>query len=187
MTPAVTKPSSMSCTAIAAIRNPNTFSTISMRPSSSWSIATSPRTSRWVAAVPYNEAWPETVCVAFIIDVFFRTILGRRAATSNWVLDVLEHAIWACDQAGVVGGATLTGDLACRSPGERLWRLVPGRPARGARRRIDGCAVTGSNPSGERTGDASSCQGPAASDCDSSSAAVLRGRVTGLAAPGCQR
>jgi putative transposase len=45
----------------------------------------------------YAPTWSGTVYVAFVIDVFARRIVGRRASTAmktQFVLDALEQAIW---------------------------------------------------------------------------------------------
>ena len=52
----------------------------------------------WVADFTYVPTWSGMVYVAFVIDVYSRRVLGRRAATSmktSPVLDALEMAIWA--------------------------------------------------------------------------------------------
>ncbi len=52
----------------------------------------------WVSDFTYVPTWSGTVYVAFIVDVFSRTIVGWKAATTmatDLVLDALEMAIWA--------------------------------------------------------------------------------------------
>lgn len=52
----------------------------------------------WVADITYVATWTGFVYVAFVIDVFFRRIVGWRVAssmTTNLVLDALEQALWA--------------------------------------------------------------------------------------------
>ncbi|WP_072707669.1 DDE-type integrase/transposase/recombinase [Donghicola eburneus] len=51
----------------------------------------------WVSDFAYMHTWPGTVCVAFVIDVFARRIVGWRAMTSmktQFVLNAFEQAIW---------------------------------------------------------------------------------------------
>ena len=51
----------------------------------------------WVSDFTYVPTWSGTVCVAFVIDVFARRIVGWRTSTSmktQFVLDALEQAIW---------------------------------------------------------------------------------------------
>ena len=51
----------------------------------------------WVSDFTYVPAWSGTVCVAFVIDVFARRIVGWRSSTSmktQFVLDGLDQAIW---------------------------------------------------------------------------------------------
>jgi putative transposase len=58
----------------------------------------------WVADFTYVPTWSGMVYVAFVIDAYSRRILGWRAATSMktaLVLDALEQAIWARQQAGI--------------------------------------------------------------------------------------
>ena len=53
----------------------------------------------WVADVTYVATWRGFVYVAFVIDVFSRRLVGRRASTSmrtDLVLDALEQAL--CDR-----------------------------------------------------------------------------------------
>jgi putative transposase len=52
----------------------------------------------WVTDLSYVASWAGTVYVCFIIDVFSRTIVGWRAATTmatETVLDALEMARWS--------------------------------------------------------------------------------------------
>jgi transposase InsO family protein len=52
----------------------------------------------WVADLTYVATWRGVVYVAFVIDVFSRTIVGWRAANSlrsDLALDALEQALWA--------------------------------------------------------------------------------------------
>ena len=52
----------------------------------------------WISDITYVATWSGFVYVAFVIDVFSRTIVGWRASTSlrtDLALDALEQAIWA--------------------------------------------------------------------------------------------
>ena len=52
----------------------------------------------WVADFTYVATWSNFIYVAFVIDVFSRMIVGRRAARSmsaDLTLDALEQALWA--------------------------------------------------------------------------------------------
>ena len=52
----------------------------------------------WVADLTYVSTWRGFVFVAFVIDVFARTIVGWRASSSlrtGLALDALEQALWA--------------------------------------------------------------------------------------------
>ena len=52
----------------------------------------------WVADLTYVATWMGFVYVAFVIDVFARTIVGWRASSSlrsDLALDALEQALWA--------------------------------------------------------------------------------------------
>ena len=52
----------------------------------------------WVADFTYVATWAGVVCVAFVIDVFARRIVGWRVASSmhtDLVLDALEQALWS--------------------------------------------------------------------------------------------
>jgi transposase InsO family protein len=52
----------------------------------------------WVADLTYVATWRGFVFVAFVIDVFSRTIVGWRATSSlrtDLALDALEQALWA--------------------------------------------------------------------------------------------
>lgn len=52
----------------------------------------------WVADLTYVATWRGFVFVAFVIDVFSRTIVGWRASSSlrtDLALDALEQALWA--------------------------------------------------------------------------------------------
>ncbi len=52
----------------------------------------------WVADLTYVATWSGFVCVAFVIDVFARTIVGWRASGSlrtDLALDALEQALYA--------------------------------------------------------------------------------------------
>ena len=52
----------------------------------------------WVADFTYVSTWRGFVYVAFVIDVFSRSIVGWRVSTSmttDFVLDALEQALWA--------------------------------------------------------------------------------------------
>jgi putative transposase len=58
----------------------------------------------WVADFTYVPTWEGMVYVAFVFDVFSRTILGWRVAwsmTTPLVLDALEMAIWTRRKDGV--------------------------------------------------------------------------------------
>jgi len=51
----------------------------------------------WVSDFTFVPTWSGTVCVAPMIDVFARRIVGWRTSTSlktQFVLDALEQAIW---------------------------------------------------------------------------------------------
>jgi putative transposase len=51
----------------------------------------------WAADFTYVAMWTNVVCVAFVIDVFSRMIVGWRAATSmlaDLTLDALEQPLW---------------------------------------------------------------------------------------------
>jgi len=64
----------------------------------------------WVADLTYVAAWEATAYVAFVIDVFGRRIVGRRAARSmktELVLDTIEMALWSRDHEGSPVGARL--------------------------------------------------------------------------------
>ena len=52
----------------------------------------------WVADFTYVSTWRGFVCVAFVIDVFARCIVGWWVSTSkqtDFVLDALEQALYA--------------------------------------------------------------------------------------------
>jgi len=52
----------------------------------------------WVADLTYVATWKGFVYVAFVIDVYFRTIVGWRASGSlrtDLALDALEQALYA--------------------------------------------------------------------------------------------
>ena len=52
----------------------------------------------WVSDFTYVATWQGFVYVAFVIDVYARRIVGRRAsrtANAGFVLDALEQASWA--------------------------------------------------------------------------------------------
>lgn len=52
----------------------------------------------WVADFTYVATWSGFVYVAFVIDVYARSIVGWRVSTSmktELVLDALEQALWA--------------------------------------------------------------------------------------------
>jgi putative transposase len=58
----------------------------------------------WVADLTYVATWRGFVCVAFVIDVFARRIVGWRVSSSlatDFVLDALEQAIYDRCGAGV--------------------------------------------------------------------------------------
>jgi putative transposase len=62
---------------------------------------------RWVADFTYVATWSGIVYVAFVVDVFSRTIVGWSAATSKrakLVLDALDMALWRRDRAGTPAG-----------------------------------------------------------------------------------
>ncbi len=51
----------------------------------------------WVSDFTYVPTWPGTVCVAFVIDVVARRIVGWRVSspmTTQFALDALEQALW---------------------------------------------------------------------------------------------
>lgn len=58
-----------------------------------------------MADFTYVATWSGFVCVAFVIDVFARRIIGWRVARSmhtELVLDALEQALWSrCPGKGV--------------------------------------------------------------------------------------
>ena len=57
----------------------------------------------WVVDFTYVATWAGFVYVAFVVDVFSRTIVGWRASRSmktDFVLDALEMALWARQRAG---------------------------------------------------------------------------------------
>ncbi|MFE1027108.1 IS3 family transposase [Streptomyces sp. NPDC058818] len=65
---------------------------------------------RWVADFTYVATWSGIVYVAFVVDVFSRTIVGWSAATSKrakLVLDALDMALWRRDRAGTPAGPGL--------------------------------------------------------------------------------
>lgn len=52
----------------------------------------------WVADITYVATWSGFVCVAFVVDVYSRYIVGWRVLKSlqtDIVLDALEQALWA--------------------------------------------------------------------------------------------
>ncbi|WP_405531042.1 IS3 family transposase [Streptomyces canus] len=65
---------------------------------------------RWVADFTYVATWSGIVYVAFVVDVFSRTIVGWSAATSNrakLVLNALDMALWRRGRAGTPAGPGL--------------------------------------------------------------------------------
>lgn len=65
---------------------------------------------RWVADSTHVATWSGIVYVAFVMDVFPRTIVGCSAATSKrakLVLDALDMALWHRDRAGTPAGPEL--------------------------------------------------------------------------------
>ncbi|MGW2642960.1 IS3 family transposase [Streptomyces sp. NPDC001348] len=65
---------------------------------------------RWVADFTYVATSSGIVYVAFIVDVYSRTIVGWSAATSKrakLVLDALDMALWRRDRAGTPAGTGL--------------------------------------------------------------------------------
>jgi hypothetical protein len=83
----------------------------------------------WVADFTCVPTWSGMVCVAFVIDVYSRRILGWRAATSMktvLVLDALEMAIWtrgrhgATDLAGLINQHDASSQYTCVAFTERL-------------------------------------------------------------------
>ncbi|TLQ46356.1 IS3 family transposase [Streptomyces marianii] len=65
---------------------------------------------RWVADFTYVATWSGIVYVAFVVDVFARTIVGWSAATSKrarLVLDALDMALWRRHRAGTPAGPGL--------------------------------------------------------------------------------
>ena len=65
---------------------------------------TAPAPNRlWVADLTYVRTWSGFVYVAFVIDVYARSIVGWQASTSlrtDLALDALEQAMWARTRAG---------------------------------------------------------------------------------------
>ena len=62
----------------------------------------------WVSDFTYVSTWMGMVCVAFIIDVFARKIVGWRVSTSmttSFVLDALNQAI--CQRCPAEGGGLI--------------------------------------------------------------------------------
>ncbi|CAN5757654.1 hypothetical protein BH23ACT12_BH23ACT12_13010 [soil metagenome] len=58
----------------------------------------------WVADLTYVRTWSGFVCVAFVIDVYARMIVGWQASKSlrtDLALDALEQAIWARRRHGL--------------------------------------------------------------------------------------
>jgi putative transposase len=89
----------------------------------------------WVADLTYVSSWSGFVYVAFVIDVFSRSIIGWRVSNSlhaELALDALEMAIWRRlrqDLSGLVhhsdrGGAIPLDPL--HRAGCRGWRRVLG-------------------------------------------------------------
>jgi putative transposase len=65
---------------------------------------------RWVADFTHVSTWSGIVYVAFVVDVFFRAIVGWSAATSKrakLVLDAPDMALWRRDRAGNPAGPGL--------------------------------------------------------------------------------
>ncbi|THA24053.1 IS3 family transposase [Streptomyces sp. RKND-216] len=65
---------------------------------------------RWVADFTHVRTWNGVVYVAFVVDVYSRTIVGWSAATSKrakLVLDALDMALWRRDRAGTPAGPGL--------------------------------------------------------------------------------
>ena len=57
----------------------------------------------WVADITYVSTWQGFCYVAFVTDVFSRTIVGWRVSSSlraDLALDALEQAIWSRDNLG---------------------------------------------------------------------------------------
>lgn len=57
----------------------------------------------WVADLTYVRTWSGFAYVAFVIDVYARTIVGWQASTSlrtDLALDALEQALWARSRDG---------------------------------------------------------------------------------------
>ena len=58
---------------------------------------------RWVADFTHVATWSTVVCVAFVVDVYSRAVVGWSAAThkrAKLVLDALQMALWRRDRAG---------------------------------------------------------------------------------------
>jgi transposase InsO family protein len=94
---------------------------------------------RWVADFAYVATWRGFVYVAFVIDMFSRSILGLRAHTTmrtDLVLDALEQALH---------GRVLDGHLVVHS--DRGWKYV-------AMRYTGRLAAAGATPSVGSVGDA---------------------------------
>jgi putative transposase len=65
---------------------------------------------RWVADFTYVTAWPGTVYVAFVVDIYSRAIVGWSTAThkrAKLVLDALQMALWRRDHDGRPAGPGL--------------------------------------------------------------------------------
>jgi len=102
----------------------------------------------WVTDLTYVATWAGTVYVCFIVDVFSRSIVGWRAATTmrtETVLDALEMARWS-------RGARLEG-LVCHSDAGSQFTSV---------RYGERLAEIGAVPSIGSVGDSYDCDDPVA-------------------------
>jgi transposase InsO family protein len=91
----------------------------------------------WVADFTYVATWSGFVCVAFVIDVFARRIIGWRVSRSmhaELVLDALEQAVWS--RSGITG-VVHHSDRGSPVPVDSLYRAArrSRRPAFGGQRR----------------------------------------------------
>ena len=61
-------------------------------------VSTKPGAVHWVADLTYLPSWSGFVYVAFVIDVYSRSVVGWQASRSlrtELALDALEQALWA--------------------------------------------------------------------------------------------
>jgi putative transposase len=62
---------------------------------------------RWVADFTHVSTWADVFCVAFVVDIFSRAIVGWAASTTKrtrLVLDALDMALCRRDRAGHPAG-----------------------------------------------------------------------------------